>query len=90
MGIQNKLQTNLLLPRLLYKVSVVTVIHLWSGGVRGCVYTISNSRGKANSKISILLIIVFNDLAMLPATAGHGNRILEQLLHWLPQAEHLR
>lgn len=77
MGIQNKIATNLLFPRLLYKVSVVTVIHLWSGEVRGCDYTGSNSRRKASSKISILLVMAFDDLAMLPATAGHGNRILE-------------
>lgn len=65
-------------PRLLYKVSVVTVIHLWSGGVRGCVYTGSNSGGKTSPKISILVVTVSDDLAMLPATDSHGNRILQQ------------
>lgn len=77
MGIQNNIQTNLLFNRLLCKVSVVTVIHLWSGEVRGCVCTGSNSRRKASSKVSILVVMAFDDLAMSPATAGHGNRILE-------------
>lgn len=46
MGIQNKTQADLLLPSLFYEVSVVAVMHPWSGEVRGCVYTGSNCRMK--------------------------------------------